>query len=60
MPWLDPKANNIEDATGAGAEDNISTSVPLVVPGPKTIGVPSDKGKSDFHRLSSFCLNESA
>jgi hypothetical protein len=45
MPWLDPKAKSVEDATGAGVEDNISTSVLLVVPGPRTTGGPSDKGQ---------------
>lgn len=42
MPWLDPKANSVEDAAGAGADDSISTSVLLVVPGPRTIGGPSE------------------
>jgi hypothetical protein len=49
MPWLDPNANSIEDAAGAGAEDNISTSVLLVVPGPRTIGGPSGKSQSSFY-----------
>ena len=49
MPWLDPNANSIGDAAGAGAEDNTSTSVLLVVPGPRTIGGPSDKGQSSFY-----------
>jgi hypothetical protein len=51
MPWLDPKANSIEDATGAEVEDSISTSVLLVVPGPRTIGGPSNKGQSSFYGL---------
>jgi hypothetical protein len=52
MPWLDPNANSVEDAAGAGAEDNISTSVLLVVPGPRTIGGPSDESQSGFYGVN--------